>query len=162
MSANVRITAALRRAIHEDSSTAVVQVRSAADFDIVARVVAAASREYWDELPRIAIEAGITDLEEGDSPRFMSDPVAVPGGLVVWADCHDMPAEAVLLWPEVIRRHLTDASDVDATITTPRRNEDLYRVRHTCRLVSLTAYLPPDDSEYEEGVPRQLREAAIE
>jgi hypothetical protein len=157
---NVRVTSPLRRAINDNTSTPVVFVRSKHISDALAEAVTEATRDYWDHLPALALEAGIDDLEEGDTPRFMSDPIAVPGGFVVWADCHDMPAEAVLLWPETIRKHLEARGYSDVSLTTPRRNEDVYEGRFTCPLVMLTATLPPD--EFDGGLSLEFRRVATD
>lgn len=135
-------------------------VRSRENFEGLAQSVTAASRDYWDHLPTLALEVGISDLQEADSPRFISEPIKVPDGLVVWADCHDMPTEAVLLWPEIIRRHLAAARYEGVTITTPRRNYDVYEGQHLCPVATLTAYAPPGDFVYGEGLPRPFWETA--
>jgi hypothetical protein len=161
MNGDVRITSTLRRAIRESPSTPVVCIRGANASEF-ARVVADASRDYWDHLPALALDAGITDLEEGDSPRFISEPIAIPGGLIVWADCHDMPPGAVLLWPEAIRRHLIVAGCDGLTLTTPRRNYDVYEWVHACPVVTLNVYAPPDNFVYGEGLPQTFVDVALD
>jgi hypothetical protein len=111
--------------------------------EAVAVVLAEATRRYVDDLPDLARLAGI-QLEAWDVPKYVSDPLLVPGGPVITADCHDMPVEAVLLWPETLERALDAAGLEDVILTTPGRHEEVYSVVIAPNCVVLYAFQPPE------------------